>query len=203
MNLRKLIGNDNDPQYLNSDLTEAYYLVYYMSHGDDKTDWSTRVMKFKYKSDVDDYNIITETVCQALIKENLTFDIVVRVLGHSEVNAVNNVPIDDFAKEVSKVTKSQYIPNLMIKRRATEAFHNLNLNGRQNAAHNNYYVDDEIVKRLSLNPRSVLIVDDITTSGTSLKEIARALKEKWPNVEVYSLCLARTLHYNSEANLNL
>lgn len=203
MNLRKLIGDNNDPQYQNSDLTEAYYLVYYMPDGDDKTNWSQRVGKFKYKLDVDDYKIITETVCQALNKENLTFDIVVRVLGHSKTIASKDDPIQDFTIEVSKATSSNYIPCLIKKRRTTEAFRFLNLLERKNAANSNYYVDDEIVKRLSLNPKSVLIVDDITTSGTSLKEVARALKEKWPNVKVYSLCLARTLHYNPEANLNL
>jgi predicted amidophosphoribosyltransferase len=40
--------------------------------------------------------------------------------------------------------------------------------------------------------KKVLIIDDVTTTGATIKEVARALKNQYSSVKLYSYCLCKT-----------
>lgn len=202
MNLIKLISEKNDYQYCNSCLSEVYHLVYYMPDNDDQTTWTKRVQDFKSKRDVQDYEQITKLVIDAIVIENLKFDVVVRNLAHDQTFATASDSILDFAKSVAKATGAHYCPSLIRKYKPTQALHFLNLQERQNVSKGNFYVNEETASKLS-SVNSVLIIDDITTTGTSIKAIAQVLKGRWPDIRIYALCLARTIHNHPMANVNL
>lgn len=200
MKLKTLVGVDW--QYTDCGLLEAYYLAYYMPYGD-VTNWTSRIHKFKNKEDVDDYVVLTNLVTEAIKEDNLQFDFVVRVLGHGSTFAKKNDSIRDFAIKVARATNARYIPELIKKHNATAPLHTMGRQARFQVSIGNYYVDPFNCKDLNLNNKKILIVDDITTTGSSLIEICRALHDVWPDAKVYSLCLARTKNDNPNANLNL
>lgn len=200
MRLKTLVGIDW--QYTDCGLSEAYYLAYYMPYGD-VTNWTARIHKFKNKEDVEDYEVLTNLVTAAIKEDDLHFDFVVRVLGHNQICAKVNDSIRDFAIKVSEAVNAIYVPALIRKHNATVPLHTLGRQGRFQVSAGNYYVDQSKYEGLNLNNKKVLIVDDITTTGSSLIEICRALHEVWPDAKVYSLCLARTKNDNPSANLNL
>ena len=45
-------------------------------------------------------------------------------------------------------------------------------------------------KTLNLDYKSILLIDDILTTGTTAVEVARTLKETYPECEIYLLVLA-------------
>ena len=200
MKLKTLVGTDW--QYTGCGLSEVYYLAYYMPYGDE-TNWTSRIRKFKNQEDVADYKVLTNLVTGAIKEDNLQFDFVVRVLGHNHKSAKKGDSIRDFAIEVSKATNARYIPALIKKHNVTDPLHTMGKADRLQATKGNYYVDLSVYEDLNLNNKKVLIVDDITTTGSSLIEICRALHEVWPDAKVYALCLARTKNDNPSANLNL
>lgn len=200
MKLKTLVGTDW--QYTNCGLSESYYLAYYMPYGD-VTNWTSRIHKFKNKEDEEDYEILTNLVTNAIKEDDLQFDFVVRALGHNNKYARKDDPIRDFAVEVAKASNARYIPMLIKKHNATAPLHTMGRQARFQVSRGNYYVDESKRKELDLNNKKILIVDDITTTGSSLIEICRALHEIWPKAKVYSLCLARTKNDNPNANLNL
>lgn len=202
MKLKKLISEKHDSQYCNSDLDEVYFGVYYMPDGDDKTTWTKRIKKFKSKSDKDDYALITSEIINAIKEENLNFDVVVRNFSHDKTCARVDDKILEFAKSISKSTQAVYAPPLIKKRNATAALHTMGLQERKEVSSGNFYVDEKIASKIN-DVNSILIVDDITTTGTSLKEIAKVLKERWPNAQISALCLARTIHGNPNANIDI
>lgn len=54
----------------------------------------------------------------------------------------------------------------------------------------------------NLNNKNILIIDDITTSCTTVAEMVRTIKAEWPDAKCYLFCLARTNH-EMNANVNL
>lgn len=200
MKLIKLISEKNDWQYKNAGLVEAYHLLYYMPDRNDVTDWTDRILNFKSKSNIDDYNLITELVANAVLDLNLHFDYVTRVLRHNETEALVNAPIIDFVKRIANVANATYCPQLLNKNRTTRSLHTLpTLKERQEEIRDVFFVNDD----LNLNGKTLLIIDDITTSCTTITEMVKTLKKKWPEINIYLLCLARTIHGCPNANSNL
>lgn len=202
MELKKLISDQRDRQYINAGLVEAYHLLYYLPDRNDVTNWTGRILDFKSKKNIDDYGVITNLVVNAVSNQNLHFDYVIRVLRHNEKEALNDAPIIDFVRNIANVTHATYCPQLLNKTRTTRSLHTLpTLLERQEEIKGVFYVNENL--GLDLNGKTLLIVDDITTSCTTIAEMVKTLKMKWPEVNVSLLCLARTLHDNPEANLNL
>lgn len=198
MELKRLLVPYN--QYYFAGLSEAYHLVYYLPDGDDVTDWTTRVLNFKRKSNIDDYNEITRLTTEAIHEAEIKFDFVTRILGHKELKAQNGAAIIDFAKAIAKETGALYIPQLLNKTRETTPLHFLGRAERQAEIEGVFFVN---TKFYDMNNKSLLVVDDISTSCTTIAEMIKILKKQWPDINVYLLCLARTIHGNPNANENL
>jgi len=56
---------------------------------------------------------------------------------------------------------------------------------------------------LNLNGSNVLIIDDVITTGTTLKTISTVLRERWPEIKISVFCLARAMRYRRDVNLCL
>ncbi len=46
------------------------------------------------------------------------------------------------------------------------------------------------------NPKSLLLIDDVTTTGTTIAEVCRAIYKSSPDTEIYFLALAKTKRKN-------
>lgn len=91
------------------------------------------------------------------------------------------------AKKLSQKTK---IPLFTIanKRRYTKSQASLDRNGRINNLKNTFF----LYKNLPLTGNEiVIIVDDITTTGSTINQLAHSIKEKYPHIKVRWAVLGR------------
>jgi len=184
MKLRYL---SDDRQYAKAGLKDAYHLVYYIPKDKDLTDWSKKVSACKKEVD---QNIIDECV-SALNTEGLHFDYVIRMMGHKETRPLKNVPIRSLAVAIANATGAKYLPQLLHKKRETKPMHFLSLAERRAEINDVFLVND---RTCNLNEKKILIVDDITTTCTTVTEMIKTLKKVWPKAIFYLFCIARTSH---------
>lgn len=184
-----------DPQYTNAGLEDAYHIVYYIPKNQDLTDWSEKVSACKRKVGQD---IINECV-NALNIEGLYFDYVIRMMGHKETIPLKNAPIRSLAVAIADATGAKYLPQLLHKKKETTPMHFLSLAERQVEINDVFQVND---RTYNLNEKKILIVDDITTTCTTVAEMIKTLKKVWPKAIFYLFCIARTSH-DEHANENL
>ena len=171
-------------QYKAAGLEEAYHLVYYIPQGDTTT-WTARVARFKNRADEEDFQLIKSMTIEAFINSRLTFDYVIRVLGHNETVPLKSAKIREYVYDIASAIGAKYLPQLLNKTRSTAALHTLpTLLDRQKEMKN------------------VFFIDDITTSCTTVAEMVRTIKAEWPDAKCYLFCLARTNH-EMNANVNL
>lgn len=197
MDLKTL--SDIDGQYNAAGLEEAYHLVYYIPKGD-VTTWSTRVLRFKNRANEDDYQLIKNITIEAFVNSSLSFDYVIRVLGHNEIAALKGAKIRDYVVDIASAIGAKYLSQLLNKKRATAALHTLSsLSDRKMEVRDVFYIPK---KHENLNDKKILIIDDITTSCTTVAEMIRTIKAEWPDAKCYLFCLART-SYDANANEKL
>ena len=189
-------------QYTDAGLEEAYHIVYYIPSGyRDTTNWTERIKKFKWGSDVENDQLIIDNCVEAISDAHLEFDYVIRMLGSSEVIPLPNAKLVPLAKKIAETTSAMYLPCLLRKKRATTPLHNLsNLAARK--AEMDGVFEIENMEGVDLNNKKILIVDDISTAFVTSAEMIKTLKTVWPNAIFYLFCIART-NYDVHSNQRL
>lgn len=186
-------------QYKAAGLEEAYHLVYYIPQGDTTT-WTARVARFKNRADEEDFQLIKSMTIEAFVNSRLTFDYVIRVLGHNETVPLKSAKIREYVYDIASAIGAKYLSQLLNKTRSTAALHTLpTLLDRQKEIKNVFFIKN---RDENLNNKNILIIDDITTSCTTVAEMVRTIKAEWPDAKCYLFCLARTNH-EMNANVNL
>ena len=109
-------------QYKAAGLEEAYHLVYYIPQGDTTT-WTARVARFKNRADEEDFQLIKSMTIEAFINSRLTFDYVIRVLGHNETVPLKSAKIREYVYDIASAIGAKYLPQLLNKTRSTAALH--------------------------------------------------------------------------------
>ena len=178
----------SDYQYRNLRLKACWHLAYYHPNKKPVGSLSNYIIEFKDGN----LNVIkkwAEWAGDQLEEKEIQFDYIVRALGSQEISPGENRPLDILGEILANRLNAEYIPGLLGKKRATKPMHNLNLADRKAEITNVYYANGG---GLDLNNKNVIILDDITTTTCTAGEIKRALKAKWPNVNLYLLCLGRT-----------
>ncbi|MGN8035625.1 phosphoribosyltransferase [Chitinophaga sp. 22321] len=173
-------------------LKGAWHLVYYIpEHREIEGSYSNHIIKFKdgEKKQIKGWCIWAK---EEFSKHNIKFDYIIRALGSRELKVnLGAKGLDYLGKYLEKSFGWQYIPTVLEKNRLTKPLHFLNKSDRESEIHKSYFVAE---KQYNFNKRNVLILDDITTSQTTLKEIIRAINAEWPSTNYYLFCLGRTNH---------
>jgi predicted amidophosphoribosyltransferase len=82
-----------------------------------------------------------------------------------------------------------HIPAFLKKNHAKELLKRLNLAQRKEVLSDAYAINQDC----SLAGKMVLIVDDISTTGSSLAAIAAYTRERYPTAYINGFCLAKTM----------
>ena len=144
-----------------------------------------------FKDDRDDQiKTFAALSAQAFGETDWTFDYVARALGSKEETARKPNRVREIAIAIADKIHAPYILQLLKKTRKTKAFKG-GLSRQQRIAE----IEDvyEIDEEHDLNNKSILIVDDISTTGTTFEVIADVIRAKYPTAKIYGFCLARTM----------
>jgi len=108
------------------------------------------------------------------IFENIKVDYIVRALGSNETsNADENTPLDLMGKLLAKKFNAKYVTNILTKSRTQQLkFAGGEYNRKKILDHK--YSCNLIGKKKNA---TYLIIDDVSTTGTTFDEIARAMNE--------------------------
>lgn len=126
-------------------------------------------------------------------------DFVVRALGSSECFFNNNkiTTVDLIGFFIASNIQAQYVPTLLIKKEANEKLH---LSGK-NRDERKKIMEGKYISFLEEDNKSILVIDDILTTGVTLEEIKRAIIEKNSTVKVNFSTIAETATYKKELYL--
>lgn len=92
------------------------------------------------------------------------------------------------AKELSKLLNIPYF-TIAHKTKHTSAQIDLDREKRLTNIKGVFEASDTLP--VNISGKSLLLIDDICTTGSTLLECARAIKHKYPHTTIYGLCLAR------------
>jgi hypothetical protein len=180
-------------------LNGAWHLAYYIPSNRPTGSLSDNILKFK-----DNYthyvNCWSRWSLAELSSLGVRFDYIIRALGSSELTVSRTRGLDTLGVYLEANLPSIYCPEVLQKSRLTPPMHTLRTKPeRQAAIHDSYFVAD---RTRDFNNKNILIIDDVTTSRTTIKEILRALKVVWSNGHYHLFCLGRTI-YDHDANNNI
>jgi predicted amidophosphoribosyltransferase len=147
-----------------------------------------------FKEDGEEQKKIFSKLCGEAFKASaLKFDFVTRALGSKELTPSAGNRIIPLAKSIAEVTGAQYIPKLLKKNKPVRPLKTIYRKAERALELEGVY---EAQQGYNLDNKKILIVDDITTSGTTLTAIAKAIKTTYKNVSVCSFCLAHTKSFD-------
>ena len=170
-------------------LRGGWFLAYYVKaepQTPDRFHW--RFLRFK-----DNRSEVVKSWCDwsvaSLRNQRQQFDCIVRALGSSELVPSGTRPLDTLGRILAPALGGVYAPMILKKLRVTKAMHTLKRAERKAEMRGVYQVAN---RPADLNGKRVLIIDDITTTNTTIEEILRAMREEWPGAQYFFYALGRT-----------
>ena len=133
----------------------------------------------------------------------MNIDIVVRPLSHNEriASRAKSKSINVLGEEIAKKLDAKYMPECIISNRNNDSRIPLknagNFNNRKEIIKNDNlsFNLNKDFKKKGLSP-SILIIDDITTSGATAQGIAKAIKSYNDSCDIYLFVLGETCSYS-------
>jgi len=125
----------------------------------------------------------------------------VRVLGHDEMNVPtgSNLPLDRLGQYLSdKYASLNYFPQMIAKSKQTQALKFLGRNERRQelaGAYRCIIFEQQFLDRFPekrYHKFSLIIIDDIITTGSSLIAVSHAIQETYPNAIINCVTLTKT-----------
>ncbi len=139
------------------------------------------IVTYKYKGYLNISNIISDYISDFILKDNLRYDFLTFVPSHkSRLKERGFDHMKIIAKKVSKKTGIRYI-ELFIKKRKTLKQAELRKKDRWGNIKNSIKLSNKC-KNLELKNKKILVLDDIYTTGSTVKELKRALFLKEKNI---------------------
>lgn len=167
-------------------LTQGYFLAYYFkSHHPNVDNVSHYLLNFK-----DGREPITSRWIEIASNEiygELNPDLILRVLESEETEVSNHSPLDRLGDSLSDTLEAPYIGRCLYKTRTTRPLKFLNKQERFDEINGVYRYRDE-----TEDTQSILLIDDIITSGTTIKEIKRAISTEIGDFNLYLFVLGKT-----------
>lgn len=167
-----------------------YYLCNYQPRytGEDKL--SESLIRFK---DCNELDVRAWAECAVMKLQDLFFQenlVIVRALGKEEIKVLpdSKTSLDLLGALLSEKLDCHYRPELLSKTRETKSMKLLSKTEREVELENAYIFKTES------NIDEILIIDDILTTGTTMKEIIRAIRKVLPTCKITLFTLADTDH---------
>ncbi len=123
--------------------------------------------------------------------QGIKVDYIVRALGSNETSNTNqNTPLDLMGGLLAKKFNAKYVANILTKDRTSQLKFAGNQYNRKQILDHKYSCNLNGLKK----DATYLIIDDVTTTGTTFDEISRTINEASNNqAKLYSFALVKTL----------
>ncbi|WP_276485775.1 ComF family protein [Paraflavitalea pollutisoli] len=146
-----------------------------------------QLMDFKadYKAQVAAFSEISAIEIE---KTGIEFDYIIRALGSNETTATRPNRVRSLCIAIHEGSGGTYSPLSVAKKRKTKSLKYLSRPERIAELEDVYY----LTKGIDWNSLNILVVDDITTTGTTLEVIGKLIKDECPDAKLYGYCLAQT-----------
>ena len=172
-------------------LKKCYYLYDYLPKNKFSQDQKSKlILDFKDNegSAVLQWCIEASKAC-GLKFARTNIDVIIRVLGHDELEAGKiDLPLDKLGRNISRAINASYQPEILYKSSTNKSLKFLGKEGRENELHQKYNFKNVG----NISNLSILIIDDITTTGSTIKEVCRAIMEQVPQAKLYFFALGKT-----------
>jgi len=166
-----------------------YYLGYY------KDPIKEKIFGFKNKKDkeVSEWNSIIEDNITSLPKVNY----IVRALGHDEIT-IKNTSLDRTGKLISEHMSAKYIPDILIKNSESKKSTTMGAQERKKEIRGKYSINKKHPEYGNLHgkTRTILIIDDVYTTGATMNEITRVLSNEFSLIKIYIFSLVQTKKFS-------
>ena len=129
------------------------------------------------------------------------FDFVIRSLSSGELVALPNAkPLDKLGNTLASGLSATYNPQILEKSGTTRPMHTIPTAVERRAELAGKYVLSGGCP--NLDGKKILVIDDVTTAGTTLDTVAQIIKSQYPNAILYGFCLAQTNRDISNDSIN-
>lgn len=171
-------------------LSGTYYLAYYFPRKQGNNDTVSEYI-LHFKDNKEPYTTKWIALASREVTANIKdIDIIVRVLGSTELTASGHTSLDKLGESLAKHTNSVYVKSALNKKRQTRPLKFLSRAERQQELNGLYTFQKP--KTISSNNPNILLIDDIVTSGTTLKEVNRAIKTVLPQCRLFFFSIGKT-----------
>lgn len=168
-----------------------HYLCGYRAASSGHDGISKSILKFK-QGDTLHIAAWAEVALLALQQAGLgKGDIMVRALGHQETAVLwrsDPQPMDVLCRFIAEKSGCAYSPDIIRKKWKTEKLRGMSRTQRERAMDGAY----ELAPVFGWGKQRLWIMDDVVTTGSTVRAIAAALLKRYPAVELRTFCLART-----------
>jgi predicted amidophosphoribosyltransferase len=179
-----------------------YFLYAYLPQTAGVDPTSRSLLKFK-RGVYSDIRTWTERSLDALKELSFSPDtIILRALGHDETTVRLQPPasLDHLGHALAALFQCRYLPSILTKSRPTLNNKGLSLRQRLEELQDVYTMVPNISNLLTpitspIAP-SFLLIDDIFTTGTTLRAIIRTLRQHFPHCPISLFTLARASYKN-------
>lgn len=194
---------------LKADITDfrlnhyQHYFLFYYIRKQEGNDWiSTNFLRFKEDREVvvDAWiDFATSSLKELSLNDNT---VIVRALHSHEtvIDPASNTPLDRLCRSIADTFHCAYLPGLLFKTRSTQPLHNLPSAKERVAEMTDLYQAGPGMA--SLENKSILLVDDVVTTGLTVRHIIKAIRTMLPEINITVFSLAKT-EYNPDINKTL
>lgn len=158
-----------------------------------KTEMRKSLLSYKFSDQHHKYRTYARILADKIntISPFPDFDVVVSVpLSKKRLKKRGFDHLLPIARHISKETKKPYIKNSIIKIKDTPPQSTLTFEERRASVKGAFKVNDKI----DFHDKSVLLIDDIYTTGSTVDEISKILKKKGAkHVTVLTLCITPSI----------
>lgn len=169
-----------------SNIKTGWYLAYYHSTKEQVNDPVSQYL-LDFKRNIEPITSKWIRLASSFFKDKFKPDLIIRVLASSETIWVNGSSIDKLGHALDIKNISKYRPRTLYKIRTTRPLKVLNKHEREEEVKEVY----RFVKP-DFQVKSVLLLDDILTSGTTINEIKRAISVEIADIDLYLFVMGKT-----------